>query len=104
MYELEQGERYWFDYEDEQVMTEHNREFEQNSPEEQLFFSHFRVAGEDEVGEWLSTTEIMERLVSKSNLKFSDKKVRLLGRTLAKHKLPSRHSRYGTLYHLVCVN
>lgn len=104
MYELEQGERYWFDYEDEQVMTEHNREFEQNSPEEQLFFSHFRAAGEDEAGEWLSTTEIMERLVSKSNLKFSDKKVRLLGRTLAKHKLPSRHSRYGTLYHLVCVN
>lgn len=104
MYELEQGERYWFDYEDEQVMTEHNREFEQNSPEEQLFFSFFRAADEDEAGEWLSTTEIMERLVSKSNLKFSDKKVRLLGRTLAKHKLPSRHSRYGTLYHLVQVN
>lgn len=104
MYELEQGERYWFDNEDEQVMTEHNRQFEQNSPEEQLFFSYFRPATDGETGEWLSTTEIMERLVEKSSLKFSDKKVRLLGRTLAKHKLPSRHSRYGTLYHLICIN
>lgn len=104
MSELEQGERYWFDYQDEQVMTEHNREFEQNSPEEQLFFSLFRPATDEEEGEWLSTTEILQRLVARSNLSFSDKKVRLLGRTLAKHKLPSRHSRYGTLYHLVCLN
>lgn len=37
MYELEHGERYWFDEQDELIMTENNREFEQVPTEEQLF-------------------------------------------------------------------
>ncbi len=41
MYELEHGERYWFDQEDEKIMMENNREFEQVPPEEQLFFRYF---------------------------------------------------------------
>lgn len=41
MYELEHGERYWFDQEDEKIMMENNREFEQVPPEEQLFFVIF---------------------------------------------------------------
>lgn len=52
MYELEHGERYWFDQEDEKIMMENNREFEQVPPEEQLFFRYFRAAQPDE-GEWL---------------------------------------------------
>ena len=28
MYELEHGERYWFDQEEEKIMVENNREFE----------------------------------------------------------------------------
>ena len=38
LYELEHGERYWFDQEEEKIMVENNREFEQVPPEEQLFF------------------------------------------------------------------
>lgn len=40
MYELEHGERYWFDQEEEKIMVENNREFEQVPPEEQLFFRY----------------------------------------------------------------
>lgn len=54
MYELDHGERYWFDPSDERVMTENNRNFEQVPPEEQLFYRYFRAAGSDEEGEWLS--------------------------------------------------
>ena len=50
MYELDHGERYWFDPSDERVMTENNRNFEQVPPEEQLFYRYFRAAGSDEGG------------------------------------------------------
>ena len=46
MYELEHGERYWFDQEEEKIMVENNREFEQVPPEEQLFFRYFRPSGD----------------------------------------------------------
>ena len=36
MYELEHGERYWFDQEEEKTWWKNNREFEQVPPEEQL--------------------------------------------------------------------
>ena len=49
MYELEHGERYWFDQEDEKIMMENNREFEQVPPEEQLFFRYFRAAQTSQV-------------------------------------------------------
>jgi predicted P-loop ATPase len=55
MYELDHGERYWFDQSEEQIMTRSNREFEQVSLEEQLFYRYFRPAKEKENGEWLST-------------------------------------------------
>ena len=38
MYEIYHGERYWFDDEDEAVMTESNQEFEQTPPMVQLFY------------------------------------------------------------------
>lgn len=50
MYELEHGERYWFDQEEEKIMVENNREFEQVPPEEQLFFRYFRAAQPEEGG------------------------------------------------------
>ena len=47
------------DQEEEKIMVENNREFEQVPPEEQLFFRYFRAAQPEE-GEWLSPAEIME--------------------------------------------
>lgn len=44
------GERYWLDDADEAILKRTNREFEQLTPLEQLFHSHFRAAEEDEEG------------------------------------------------------
>lgn len=101
MYELDHGERYWFDQSDEQIMTEHNREFEQTSPEEQLFHRYFRIAQADEEGEWLSPAEILNRLKKRTSIPLSDRKVSVFGRTLQKHEVPSRRTRFGTVYHVV---
>ena len=66
MYELDHGERYWFDQSEEQIMTRSNREFEQVSLEEQLFYRYFRPAKEKEDGEWLSPAEILEDIKKNS--------------------------------------
>ena len=50
---LYHNERYWFDSEEEAIMTESNREFEQSPAIEQLFMVYYRGAEEEEEGEWL---------------------------------------------------
>lgn len=101
MYELEHGERYWFNQADERIMTENNREFEQLSLEEQLFYRYFSPAKEKEEGEWISPAEILEILRQKTGITLSNKQVSSFGRTLRKHDIQSKHARNGTLYHIV---
>lgn len=101
MYELEHGERYWFDQADEKIMIENNREFEQNPPEEQLFFRHFRAAEPEEEGEWLSPVEIMQEIQRNSAIPMSVKRVSSFGRILKKLEIPSKHMRNGTFYHVI---
>lgn len=103
MYELDHNERYWFTSEDERIMTESNREFEQVSPEEQLFYRYFRPARENEEGEWLSPAEILEDMQRNSSKPLSAKKVSVFGRILQKHGIPSKRVRRGTVYHVVKV-
>lgn len=103
MSELEHGERYWFDEEEEKIMMENNREFEQNTPEEQLFYRYFRVADPTEEGEWLASSEIMEMLRRGSSIPLSVKRVNAFGRILRKLGVPSRHMRNGTFYHVVRI-
>lgn len=101
MYELEHGERHWFDEQDEQIMTENNREFEQIPAEEQLFYKYFRPAGEEEEEEWLSPAEILEEIPRHSKLPISGKRVSVNGRILQKQGVRSRRTRRGTEYCVV---
>lgn len=100
MHELNRGERYWFDRTDERIMTENNREFEQVPAEEQLFYRYFRPAAANEEAEWLSPAIILNRLRQYSSLPLSARKVNVFGRILQKHEIPSKRTRFGTLYHV----
>lgn len=103
MYELDHGERYWFDQSEEQIMTRSNREFEQVSLEEQLFYRYFRPTKEKENGEWLSPAEILEDIKKSSAIPLSNKRVSVFGRVLRKHEIPSKRVHRGTVYHVVRV-
>lgn len=100
MYELDHGERYWFDQNEERIMTENNREFEQVSLEEQLFYRYFHPVKEEEDGEWLSPAEILEDIKKNSAIPLSNKRVSVFGRILRKHEIPSKRVRSGTVYHV----
>lgn len=98
---LRKGERYWLDDEDEEILKQTNREFEQNTPLEQLFQSYFCGVEEGSQGEWLTTMQIFNALQSKTKDKLAINKVSTFGRSLQKLGIPNRKSKKGTLYHIV---
>ena len=98
------GERYWLNDEDEQILKETNREFEQVSPLEQLFHCYLTPVEEEEAeGEWLTAMQILSFLQTKTRDKLAINKVSQFGRTLRKLNIPCRKSYRGTLYHLARV-
>ena len=81
---LRNNERYWFDEKEEAIMTEANREFEQSPAIEQLFQVYYRVAEEEEEGEWLLAADILQRIQKASKMKISSGQVNYFGRILQK--------------------
>ena len=97
------GERYWLNDEDESILKQTNREFEQASPLEQLFHCYLNPVEEEMEGEWLTAMQILSYLQTKTRDKLAISKVGQFGRVLQKLNIPCRKSRKGTLYHLVKV-
>ena len=99
---ITQGERYWFDDADEAIMKDANREFEQVSPLEQLFFCHFRIPRQGEEGEYLSPMQILEHLYAQTNIsKLKNSNISIFGRILRKCGLGTKRTSRGILYHVV---
>lgn len=59
---IEQGEPYWFDEHETQLIMRHNRQYQLRTPAEQFFHEYFTIAGYDDKGEWLTAAAISERL------------------------------------------
>ena len=82
IHDIYKGERYWFDAEDEKVMTESNQEFQVIPIAEQLFHQYFRAAREDE--------EEYELLLAIAIL-------------LQRNQVPSIHAKRGNVYKVVRI-
>ena len=98
---LYHNERYWFDSEEEAIMTESNREFEQSPAIEQLFMVYYRGAVEEEEGDWLLAIDILRRIQKASKMTFSARQASYFGRILQRLGVKSRRKTYGTYYHVV---
>ncbi|MBQ9356310.1 MAG: DUF3874 domain-containing protein [Prevotella sp.] len=59
---IEQGEPYWFDERETQLIMHHNRKYQLRSPAEQFFHEYFAIADDEATGEWLTAAAISERL------------------------------------------
>ncbi len=99
--EIQNGERYWFNAEEEAIVTMNNQEFEQLPPAEQLFQQYFRGADGNETGEKLLAVEIFEKLQKKSGFKLSATKIIHFGRILRKLGIPSKRVTNGTYYYVM---
>ena len=102
MHDLYKGERYWFNKEDEEVMTENNQEFQVMPIAEQLFHEYFRAAKEgEEAYEQLLAIEIMEQIQHDSRIRISNCNIIQFGRILQKNQVPSIHTKRGNVYKVV---
>ena len=99
--EIQIGERYWFDAEDEAVLMAGNEKFEVQPPAEQLFLQYYRAAGKKEPCEKLLASEILTRMQKKSGFKLSATKITTFGRILSKLQIPQTSSNKGRLYNVV---
>lgn len=103
IHDIYKGERYWFDSEDEKVMTENNKEFQIMPIAEQLFNEYFRAAQEEEECEQLLAIEILEQVQHDSKIRISDCNIIQFGRILQKDKVPSTHTKRGNVYRVVRI-
>jgi predicted P-loop ATPase len=95
---LRRGDRYWFDREEEALITENNLQFQQIPVEEQLFLRYFTLAKPDGDGEWLPAIEIINRLQKRSKIKIGEGRIRHFCRILSRHEVPMKHTRCGNIY------
>ncbi len=100
---LYHNERYWFDEKEEAIMMEANQEFEQSPAIEQLFLVYYRVAEDEEEGEWMLAADILQRIQKVSKMKFSPGQVNYFGRILRKLGVKSYRKTHGVYYHVVAV-
>lgn len=103
MHDLYRGERYWFNTEDENVMTENNQEFQVMPVAEQLFHEYFRGAKEGEECEQLLAIEILQQLQHDSKIHVSICSIVQFGRILQKNKIPSLHTKRGNFYKVIRI-
>ncbi len=82
VYLVQNDFNYWFDMDEIEVMEQHNEEFRAQENEEQLLPILFDVPAEGK-GEFMTTAEISERLVTYGNIK-KPMKTRQLGMLMAK--------------------
>lgn len=103
MHLLYEGERYWFDSEDEAAITESNQEFQVMPLAEQLYHEYFRAAEPGEACEEFLSIEILEELQRDSKMKVSLCSIVQFGRILQRNKVPCVHTRRGNVYQVVRI-
>ena len=82
VYLVQNDFNYWFDMDEIEVMEQHNEDFRAQENEEQLLPILFDIPAEGK-GEFMTTAEISERLVTYGNIK-KPMKTRQLGMLMAK--------------------
>lgn len=98
---INNGTRYWINDEDEALIRETNKRFEVQQPLEQLFFTIFQHADneDDDSAQWLRSTEIMEALSTLPAFnRLTDNSLYKLGHILTKLNIVKRRHTSGTQY------
>ncbi len=94
------GFRYWLDEADEAELALHHRQFEELTIEEELIYTYLRVPGENETGEFLTTTRIIELIGHSIRTPLDKRKV---GRAMARMGFEQRHTRKANGWNVVIL-
>lgn len=92
------GFRHWFNLEEISALNANNENFREVGLEEELFLRYFVVGDKDDPGEWLSSSEILDKLVTAKPMLAHKLNQYKLGRVLSKYvkrkKRPSNVQKY----------
>lgn len=95
---LRRGERYWFNHEEEQVITENNKEFQKEPAVLDLFSDYFRKPEAGEVPMRFTASQIIARIKERSGVKLTDSTVMSFSTTLKKRGYKKIHIRDGNFF------
>ena len=94
------GFRYWLDEADDAELALHHRQFEELTIEEELIYTYLRVPGENETGEFLTTTRIIELIGHSIHAPLDKRKV---GRAMARMGFEQRHTRKANGWNVIIL-
>lgn len=102
---LRRGERFWFTPEEEALITENNKDFQQLPAEEQLFLRYFKIAEDLEAVKPLLASEILD-MIAEKHPGFNITKTMILnfGKLLKRNNVPNKRMVKGTCYYVEELN
>ena len=65
---------------------------------------YYRIAEDDEEGEWMLAADLLQRIQKASKMKFSPRQVNYFGRILQRLGVKSHRKTHGMYYHVVAVS
>ncbi len=98
---LNDNERYWLTYEEEQQLMGDNEQFRQRPLSEELFFRYFRTTESADEGVKMTAGEIYERLRQRSGANLPISKKGHFGRFLKRVVPQSGTDKRGVVYRVV---
>ena len=96
---LRRGERFWFTPEEETLITENNKDFQQQPAEEQLFLRYFKIAEDLEGVKPFLASEILD-MIAEKHPGFNITKTMIInfGKLLKRNNVPNKRMARGTGY------
>ena len=64
---------------------------------------YYRIAEDDEEGEWMLAADILQRIQKASKMRFSPGQVNYFGRIMRRLGVKSYRKTHGVYYHVVAV-
>lgn len=99
MHAIMNGERYWFDYDENEEIIEHNRQYQLLSPAEQYFRLCFSVTQDESVGQYMTTAAIYDKIKSMAGSSLGVNGLSKFGQFLANlDGIVRKRTKIGTAY------
>ena len=99
MHAIMNGERYWFDYDENEEIINHNRQYQLLSPAEQYFRLCFAITQDESVGQYMTTAAIYDKIKSMAGSSLGVNGLSKFGQFLSNlDGIVRKRTKIGTVY------
>ena len=93
------GERYWFDHDENEEIIEHNRQYQLLSPAEHYFRLCFAVTQDESEGQYMTTAAIYNKIKGMTGSSLGVRGISKFGQFLANlNGIVRKRTKIGTVY------